>query len=96
MTNSGRPYLIAAGSASTAILRLPLLRAALVATAVVYLLRGLFVVSEVVALTGGRAIPPHFVVFSLVSLGVGVCYALGTIGAWSPRRDVHPTPEGSA
>ena len=66
--------------------RLPLLRTALVASAVVYLLRGLFVISEVVALTGGRAIPPRFVVFSLVSLAVGIFYALGTIGAWAGLR----------
>lgn len=66
--------------------RLPLLRTALVATAAVYLLRGLFVITEVTALAGGRAIPPRFIVFSLVSLGVGICYALGTIGAWARLR----------
>jgi hypothetical protein len=151
MTNSGKPYLIAAGSASAAIgvlhlvcivvggpayryfgagerlalraeagslqpaamtlvfavaffvlaaygfsgagvmRKLPLLRTALVATAVVYLLRGLFVVTEVLALAGGRAVPPHFVVFSLVSLGVGIGYALGTIGAWARLKPIQPS-----
>jgi Zn-dependent protease with chaperone function len=50
----------------------------------------------VLALKGGRAIPPRFVVFSLVSLGVGICYALGTIGAWSRLREAHAAPEGNA
>ena len=63
--------------------RLPLLRTALVASAAVYLLRGLFVVTEVMALAGGRAIPTRFVAFSVVSFGVGICYALGTIRAWA-------------
>ena len=81
-------------SAAGLIRRLPLLRTALVATAAVYLLRGLFVVTEVLALAGGRAVPPRFVVFSLVSLAVGICYALGTIGAWFRPGEAHATPGG--
>lgn len=73
-------------SGAGAIRRLPLLRTALVASAVVYLLRGLFVITEVLALAGGRAVPPRFVVFSLVSLAVGLCYGLGTVRAWAQLR----------
>ena len=79
-------------SGAGAIRRLPLLRTALVASAAVYLLRGLFVVPEVLAVTGGRAIPPHFVVFSLVFLAVGLCYALGTIGSWGRLKPTPPSP----
>jgi hypothetical protein len=79
-------------SGAGVIRKLPLLRTALVATAVVYLLRGLFVIPEVLALTGGRAVPPHFVVFSLVSLAIGICYALGTIGAWAHLKRAPVSP----
>jgi hypothetical protein len=156
MTNSGKPYLIAAGAASAAsgvlhlvciaiggpayryfgagetfarraeagslqpammtlviamaffvlaaygfagaglIRRLPLTRTALVACAVVYLLRGLSVIPETLAVHAGRIIPPRYLVFSLVSLAVGICYALGTIGAWSRLRTRRDAPEGGA
>ena len=36
------------------------------------------------------AFPPRFVVFSLVSLAIGLCYALGTRQAW--RRLRHHDP----
>lgn len=71
--------------------RPPFVRFGLVVISGVYLLRGLSVIPEVLLLMrDSDAFPPRFVVFSLVSLAIGVCYALGTRQAW--RRLRHHDP----
>lgn len=77
-------FLAAYGFAGAGLVRkLPLTRAALVASAVVFLLRGLSVIPEALALHAGRSVPPRYLVFSLVSLAIGICYGLGTMRAWA-------------
>ena len=66
-------------SGAGAIRRLPLLRVALYAIAVVYLLRGVQVVPEVLGVAR-RAVPGRFAVFSAFSAFAGVVYLLGVIG----------------
>lgn len=72
-----------------AIRRLPLLRAALFTIAAIYLLRGLQVVPEAVALTRGK-VPARFVAFSAFSAFAGVVYLLGVlrIGRSGGAREV--------
>ena len=71
--------------------RPPLVRLGLVLISAVYLLRGLSAVPEALLLMRDpAAFPPRFVVFSLISLAIGVCYALGTRQAW--RRLRHHDP----
>ena len=71
--------------------RPPLVRLGLVVISAVYLLRGLSAIPEALLLMRDpAAFPPRFVVFSLVSLAIGVCYALGTRQAW--RRLRHHDP----
>lgn len=67
--------------------RPPLLRLGLVVIAAVYMLRGLSAVPEALLLmrTPG-AFPARFLVFSIFSLLVGVCYALGARQAWRRLR----------
>jgi Na+/melibiose symporter-like transporter len=60
--------------------RLPLMRTALVAIAAVYLLRGLVLVPAL-ALNGGKA-SPFLWWSSLIVLGYGIVYAVGTLRAW--------------
>ena len=63
--------------------RPPFVRAGLVVIAGVYLLRGLSFLPEALLLarTPG-AFPPRFIVFSLVSLVIGLGYATGARQAW--------------
>ncbi|MDQ3070396.1 MAG: hypothetical protein M3R55_11810 [Acidobacteriota bacterium] len=70
--------------------RLPLIREGLALIAGVYILRGLSAIPEAVALlrTPG-AFPPRFLVFSIMSLLIGVCYAAGTRQAWRRLRYRH-------
>ncbi|MET0554710.1 MAG: hypothetical protein ABW221_16840 [Vicinamibacteria bacterium] len=65
--------------------RLPLLRTGLVAIGAVYTLRGLAVLPEAYGLVAGRTPPvlPRQLVFSLVSLAIGLAYLVGTGRAWS-------------
>jgi hypothetical protein len=57
---------------------LPLLRAVLIAIGVIYILRSLFVISEIrMVLTQGY--PFRFVVFSTISLVVGLLYLIGAL-----------------
>lgn len=71
--------------------RPPLIRLGLVLISGVYVLRGLSAVPEALLLIRDpSAFPPRFVVFSLVSLAIGVVYALGTKQAW--RRLRHHDP----
>jgi hypothetical protein len=60
--------------------RLPLLRTALVAIAAIYLLRGL-VLLPALAINGTRV--DAFILWSsLIVLGYGIAYAVGTFRAW--------------
>lgn len=63
--------------------RLPFLRTALVCIAVVYVVRGLAAVTEGYALLGAKpSVPPRYLIFSIVSLVIGLCYAFGTFRSW--------------
>jgi hypothetical protein len=67
--------------------RLPLIRAALAAITAVYLLRGLVLAPALAAWLGGaerigRWSPAFMVWSSLIVLGIGLLYAVGTWRAW--------------
>jgi len=67
--------------------RLPLMRAALAAITAVYLLRGLVLAPALAAWLGGaervgRWSPAFMVWSSLIVLGIGLLYAVGTWRAW--------------
>jgi hypothetical protein len=66
--------------------RPPLLRAGLLTIGVVYALRGLFFIPQTLGLLAGRSGPSHLLLFSVVSLAIGVCYLVGTAYAWSALR----------
>ena len=67
--------------------RPPLVRLGLVLIAGVYILRGLSVIPEaLLLLRTPDAFPPRFLVFSLISLLVGIIYALGARQAWRRLR----------
>ena len=71
-------WAIYAFSGAGLIVRLPLLRGALIAIGVIYILRALFLPSEInMVLTQGY--PFRFVVFSTVSLVAGLLYLVGII-----------------
>lgn len=76
------------GFGGASLIRRPLLvRLGLVLIAGVYLLRGLSIVPEaLLLLRAPDAFPPRFLVFSLMSLVIGLCYALGTRHAWRRLR----------
>jgi len=67
--------------------RLPLLRTGLVVIGVVFTLRGLFLVLEILVnagvLKGSMIIPTRELISSLVSLIIGLLYLAGIIGYWS-------------
>ena len=68
--------------------RMPLLRPALIAIGVIYILRGLFLPSEVsMVLTQGY--PFRFAIFSLISLVAGLLYLIGGLqrGKGSSRAE---------
>lgn len=64
--------------------RLPLLRLGLCAIAGIYVLRGVLVIPQAVAVGAGaaNAPPARDLVFSGVSLLIGLAYLAGVIGAW--------------
>lgn len=67
--------------------RPPLVRLGLVVIAAVYILRGLSVIPEaLLLLRDADAFPPRFLVFSLLSLAIGVVHAAGTKQAWRRLR----------
>jgi hypothetical protein len=67
--------------------RPPLVRFGLVLIAGVYILRGLNAVPQaLVLLRNPDAFPPRFLIFSLVSLAVGLFYAAGAKQAWRRLR----------
>ena len=76
-------------SGAGAIRRLPLLRAALYTIAAIYLLRGIQVVPEIVAVARG-AIPVRFAVFSAFSALAGIVYLWGVLSIRRSAPDEHP------
>ncbi len=67
--------------------RPPLVRLGLVLIAGVYILRGLSAIPEaLLLLRTPDAFPARFLVFSLISLLVGILYALGARQAWRRLR----------
>ena len=71
-------WAIYAFSGAGLIRRLPLLRPVLIAIGVIYILRSLFLPSEInMVMTQGY--PFRFVVFSAISLAAGVLYLLGSL-----------------
>jgi hypothetical protein len=63
--------------------RLPLLRTGLVTIGAVFTLRGLFLPLELHALARApQALPPRQLVFSVVSLVIGLLYLAGTVATW--------------
>jgi len=77
--------LYALAGAST-IRRLPLLRTGLVAIVVIYALRGLFLLPDLLAMAGvlpsPEPVPSQALLSSLVALAAGVLYLLGTVASW--------------
>lgn len=66
--------------------RLPLLKTGLITIGLIYFLRGLSIIPQVVALVqSGRSVMHRAVVFSLVSLTCGIIYLAGT--TMLPRKD---------
>jgi hypothetical protein len=66
---------------------LPLLNQVLIVTSIIYILRGLLVVPELIVVFGiidvSIPVAPRFVLFSLGSLFIGLVYLTGTIGGWN-------------
>ena len=66
--------------------RLPLLRTGLVAIGVIFTLRGLFLLPELLVMMGvlpaPEPVPPQAVLSSVVALATGVLYLLGTAASW--------------
>ncbi len=71
--------------------RLPLLRTGLVAIGVIYILRGLQLVPELVLrFRAPSVMPVRVVAFSAVSLTIGVLYAAGVVRAWTALGITRP------
>lgn len=67
--------------------RPPLVRLGLVVIATVYTLRGLSAIPEaLLLLRDAGAFPPRFLVFSLISLAIGLVHAAGAKQAWRRLR----------
>lgn len=73
-------------SGAGAFRRLPLLAVGLIAIGTIYTLRGLGVITDLLQLARGDAVPARQIVFSLVSLGIGLLYLIGTARRWSCIR----------
>ncbi len=73
-------------SAAGVIRRLPLLRLGLIVIGGIYILRGIPLLTILLTLAGiiqdPQPIPPQALISSLVSLGIGLAYLVGTIAAW--------------
>ena len=71
--------------------RPPLLRTGLVGIAAIYTLRGLALIPELVQFVRGSAtVMPRQLVFSAVSLTIGLLYFAGTALLWPRRRPARP------
>jgi hypothetical protein len=67
--------------------RLPLLRIALLLIGAIYTLRGLAVFQQIFQMvTSSEQVEAREVVFSLVSLGIGFAYLIGTVINWRGLR----------
>ena len=82
-------------SGAGVIRRLPLLRLGLIVIGGIYILRGIPGIMILLIMAGiirdPQPIPPQALIASLVSLGIGLAYLVGTIVAWpalshKPRR----------
>jgi len=73
--------------------RLPLLRTVLVATGLVYALRGMELPADIVVAMGRPEFGRRFIVFSAVALAIGLASLAGTFGQWrslGPVRRLRP------
>src|SRR5262249_25644298 len=70
--------------------RLPQLRIVLIGISGIYLLRGLVVVPELLVFLTTSDIPPRALVFSFVSLTIGIVFTIGTALRWSalPKANI--------
>jgi len=74
-------------SGAGVIRRLPLLRVALILIGAVYTLRGITVFQQIFqTATSSAKVEPRDIVFSLVSLGIGLAYLTGTAANWRNLR----------
>lgn len=72
--------------------RLPLLRTGLVVIAAIYTLRGLGLIPELMQFAQGSAtVMPRQLVFSAVSLTIGLLYLAGTVLLWPSLRPARKT-----
>ena len=80
-------------SAAGLVRRLPFLRTGLLTIGTIYTLRGLAVLPEAYWLVAGRTPPvlPRQLVFSVVSLAIGLAYLAGTGRDWSTLRKRNST-----
>ena len=66
--------------------RLPLLRLGLIVIGAIYTLRGIPLITMLLTMAGiisdPQPIPPQALISSLVSLGIGLVYLVGTVAAW--------------
>lgn len=81
-------------SGAGTIRRFPLLRLGLLVISGIFILRGLAFIPQLFillsALPTDQEITPRWLLFSLISLVIGLIYAIGTVGAW---RDLSPEKE---
>jgi uncharacterized membrane protein YtjA (UPF0391 family) len=63
--------------------RLPALRVLLVGISGIYLLRGLVVFPELLLYFHLRTLPARMMVFSVIALGIGLTFAIGTARRWA-------------
>ena len=74
-------------SGAGVIRRLPLLRIALLLIGIIYTLRGVFVFQQIFqTLTSSEQVEPRKIVFTLVSLIIGLAYLIGTVINWRNFR----------
>ena len=74
-------------SGAGVIRRLPLLRIALLLIGAIYTLRGVAVFQQIFqTLTSSEQVEPRKIVFSLVSLIIGLAYLIGTVINWNSFR----------
>lgn len=69
-------------SAAGLVRRLPLLRTALVVVGTIYVLRGCFLIPQLLRIARHAPQEPRNVVFSVASLLIGLCYFVGAARMW--------------
>jgi hypothetical protein len=74
-------FALYAFSGAGSVRRLPLLRTGLVVIGLIYTARGLGLIPELL-----QGAIPRYLVFSAVSLTIGIVYLLGTLKAWPDLR----------